>query len=107
MSWAPNNSDFELRLTAVPKPVSEIVSDGCAGSLVLMVTVAVRTPPAVGLNITLTAQFPPTATLVPQVFVCVKSPAFAPAIAIWLTPNGAVPELEGIAAMGVLAVFTI
>ena len=45
-------------------------------------TDAVRVPVAVGLKVTLIVQFAPAATLVPQVFVCEKSPLFVPAIAM-------------------------
>ena len=47
-----------LRLTAcgLPLPLSVIVTD------------ALRVPVAVGVNVTLRVQFPPAATLVPQLF---------------------------------------
>lgn len=47
-----------------------------------MVTLADREPVAVGVNVTLTVQLAPAATLVPQVFVCAKSPGFVPVIEI-------------------------
>lgn len=45
------------------------------------VTLAVRLPAAVGLNVTLAVQFALEATPVPQVFVSEKSPLFAPVTA--------------------------
>jgi hypothetical protein len=44
----------------------------------VIVTAAVRLPPAVGLNVTLIVQLAPPATLPPHVFVSEKSPAFVP-----------------------------
>jgi hypothetical protein len=49
----------------------------------LMDTEAVLVPTAVGVNVTLIVQLPPAATVVPQVFVCAKSPASPP---VMLTP---------------------
>ena len=44
----------------------------------MMVSVAVRDPAAVGVNVTLTAQFTPARNELPQVFVCAKSPELVP-----------------------------
>ena len=38
-----------------------------------------RTPAAVGVKVTVIEQLAPAATLVPQAFVCVKSPLLVPA----------------------------
>lgn len=58
---------------ATPVPVIETV---CGDPLILseIVTVPVRLPVAVGLKVTETVQAAPPAMLVPQVFVCEKSP---------------------------------
>ncbi len=66
------------------------------------VTVPLRVPVAVGLKVTEIVQLAPAATLVPQVFVCAKSP---------LTPmlarlSVAVPVLLSVTVMGALAVLT-
>lgn len=47
-----------------------------------MFNVAEREPVAVGMNVTLIEQFPPALTLDPQVLICWKSPALAPATEI-------------------------
>jgi hypothetical protein len=53
---------------AMPVPV-RLTAVGPLGSLVEMVSVPVRVPDAVGVNVTFTAQLAPAATLVPQVLV--------------------------------------
>ena len=57
-------------------PESEIVV-GLFTALLVIVTEPVRPPAAVGLNVTVTVQLAPTARLVPQLFVCAKSPLAA------------------------------
>ena len=47
-------------------------------ALSVTVNVALRDPVAVGVNVTLIVQFPPAATLDPQVLVCPKSPELVP-----------------------------
>jgi hypothetical protein len=59
--------------TVVPVPVSETVW-GEPGALVDIDSEPLRAPPAVGLNFTVMVQLEPTASDVPQVFVCEKSP---------------------------------
>src|SRR6267378_3719502 len=61
---------------------------GLPAALSVMVTDATRLPAAVGLNVTLIVQLAPPATLAPHVFVCEKSPAFVPAIAMLVIDNG-------------------
>ena len=65
----------------VAVPVTDTVC-GLPPALSAMDTEAVRVPAAVGVNVTLMVQLALIATLVPQVFVWVKSPAFAPVIEI-------------------------
>ena len=64
--------------------------DVCVPALSVTVTVAVRAPVAVGVNVTLIVQLEFAATVVPQLFVCAKSPALAPVIDT-LIPVSAVP----------------
>src|SRR5882724_8499620 len=71
----------------IPDPVSPTVSELLL-ALLVTVSVPVRVPPVVGVNLTDTVQEPPTATLV-QLFVWLKSP-------VTETPEtvaAAVPEL--------------
>src|ERR1700683_356416 len=58
---------------ATPVPLSATVC-GLEGSLSLMVSVPVRVPPVVGVNVTWIVQLEETATLAPQLFVSPKSP---------------------------------
>ena len=46
----------------------------------MTVTVPVRVPVAVGVNVTLMVQLAPAARLAPQLFVCAKSPLLVPVI---------------------------
>ena len=60
----------------------------------MTVSVAVRLPGAVGLNVTEIVQFAPAAKVVPQVVgVCPKSPGLAPVIAMLVIVSVPVPEL--------------
>lgn len=58
---------------ATPVPVRLTVF-GLSVALSEMLRLPLRVPVAVGVKNTLTVQFAPAATLVPQLFVCVKSP---------------------------------
>ena len=70
--------------------------------------VAVRAPPAVGVNVTLTVQLPEPARAVPQVFAeMAKSPAFVPEIAMLLKLTGDVPPLVNVTVCGALVVATV
>ena len=60
----------------------------------VIVTAALRAPVTVGLNVTLIEQLPPAATLVPQVFVCPKSPLLVPVIVMLVRLNLPLPLLE-------------
>jgi hypothetical protein len=76
-----------------PIPLNPTLCADPAIPPVLSVTtkLAVRDPCAVGLNVTVTAQLPPAATLPPQLFVALKSPAFAPPVPIELIVSAALP----------------
>jgi hypothetical protein len=58
-----------------------------------MVNEAVRVPEAVGANVTLNVQVPPGATVLPQVLVAEKSPAFVPVTGLLVMVKGALPVL--------------
>src|ERR1035441_9703894 len=58
-----------------------------------MVTDAPRIPAAVGVNVTEMLQFPPAATLAPQVLVCAKSPGLGPLSAMLVIVRAAEPVL--------------
>jgi hypothetical protein len=66
---------------------------GDPAALSPMVTVALRLPVAVGLNVTEILQCAPAATDVPQVFVWAKSRGSAPPMAMLVIVSGAVPVL--------------
>jgi hypothetical protein len=57
---------------AVPVPLR--ATETAPDTSVLTVSVPVREPAAAGVNVTVTVQDPPAGMLVPQVFVCAKSP---------------------------------
>jgi len=70
-TWLPKLNDWVEKVVAglvVPVPV-KLTLWGLAGSESLMVTFADRVPLAVGVKVTLMAQFAPAAKLVPQVLV--------------------------------------
>jgi len=92
-------------VVAVPVPESATAC-GLPVALSAMLTLAVRAPPAVGLNVTLMMQFASTARLAGQVFVWEKSPAFAP---VKLTPvivSAALPLFVSVTDCGALDVPT-
>ena len=68
-----------LAAAAVPVPVRFTVC-GLPAALSEILTVAVRAPAAVGVNVTLIVQLPLTATELPQVFVSAKSVVLVPAM---------------------------
>jgi hypothetical protein len=74
--------------------------------LSVTVTAALRAPVAVGVKVTLILQLAPAATLVPQVFVWLKSPLFAPVIVMLVMLSAAVPVFESVTAWAVLVVLT-
>ena len=73
-----------------------------AGALSVTVMVPVSGPPAVGVKVTLMAQFAPTATDPPQVLVCAKL-ALAATVVI---ASVAEPLLARVTVWAALAVFT-
>jgi hypothetical protein len=81
----------------VPVPVNETVC-GLVASTSLMVSAAVRTPAAAGLNLTLIEQLRPTPRLPPigQLFVKLKSAGLAPRIVMLLSASGAIPTLDNV-----------
>lgn len=61
----------------MPEPVSVTVW-GLLGALSLIDREALREPVVAGVNVTLIVQLAPTATLLPQVLLCAKSPGSDP-----------------------------
>lgn len=96
----PKSKLVAERLTAplVPKPVNLAVCGLPAASSVI-VNVPVRVPTPVGVNVTLTEQLVPAAT-VPQLLVSAKSPAAT----MLETSSGALPASPSFIACGTLVV---
>lgn len=69
-------------------------------------TIALRAPVAVGPKVTEIVHDFPAATLVPQVFVCVKSVGFVPVMVILVMLSAEVPVLVSVTGFGVLLVPT-
>jgi hypothetical protein len=69
----------------------------------VMVTEAVRVPDAVGVNVTLIAQFVPAARLVPQLFDCEKSPALVPVMPMEAIERVVPPLFVSVTVCGLLA----
>ena len=86
-----NPLDGEVIVTVDPVPLNAADS-GEPGALSVTVTVPVRFPPVVGMNVTEIVQLAPAATLLPQVFVSEK---FAEAV-IEAIESGAAPELVNV-----------
>ncbi len=63
---------------------------------------AARAPVALGVNTAVMVQFEPAATKTPQLFVCEKSPAFAPVIAMLETGKSPLPVLNRVTPPGAL-----
>jgi len=66
---------------------------------------ALRAPAARGENLTEIVQLPPAATLVPHVFVWLKSAAFVPETPMLVMANAALPEFESVSVLAALVVF--
>src|SRR5258708_10052931 len=81
--------------TSVPVPLRETVC-GLPGALSVTDSVPLRFPICVGLKVTLTVQLAPAANELPQVWVCAKSPAAVPVIAIPLIVKVIVPTLVSV-----------
>jgi hypothetical protein len=77
---------------------------GDPAALSVIVSAALRVPAAVGLNVTEMAHFALAAADVPQVFVCAKSLASAPVIAMPVMLNAAVPLFVRVTDWALLAV---
>jgi hypothetical protein len=111
-AWLANVSDVGETLApgvaaVVPVPV-RVTACGLPAALSVMVTAADRAPVAVGLNVTLIVQLPVfAATELPQVFVCAKSPLFAPVTAMPVMPRAALPVLVSVTDCDPLVVFNV
>ena len=81
----------------------------CGLPLALSATVseALREPVAVGVNVMLIAQVAPASTLAPQLFVCAKSPAFAPPSPMLEMLSPALPVFWSVMTWAELAVPTL
>ena len=93
----PNASDVALSVTAgavvlVPEPESGTVC-GDPDALSATLIEAVLVPVAVGVNTTVMVQVAPAATLVPQLFVWLKSPGLPPVSETETPVSAAVPVL--------------
>ena len=97
--WFPNDGTGEgERLgSIVPVPDTPAVW-GLLPAWSVTVNVALRVPAAAGVKVTLIAQFPPAATLEPQVLVCPKSPGLAPVKVMLVMLNAVVVGLERVTA---------
>ena len=65
--------DADVTVKSWPVPLSATAC-GLPGALSEMLMLPLRVPPAVGLKVTLIVQLAPSLTLLPQLFVCEKSP---------------------------------
>lgn len=84
-----------VRLTAAPVPVpARLTICGLPAALSVMVMDALRLPTALGVNVTVTMQFPPAATMFPQVLFCVKSPLLAPVTETLVIDKVTLPVLD-------------
>jgi hypothetical protein len=93
-SWDPKASVAGERVSAGPVPVPvKATLRGVPGALSVIVTAAVRTPAAVGVNVTAMAQDALTARLEPQVVVRAKSALLVPVIVLEVSVSAAVPVL--------------
>jgi hypothetical protein len=103
----PKESEVGEKVTAgaVPVPVRATVC-GLPVALSATESVALRAPAAWGENVTLIVQVVPGARLVPQLFVCKKSPLFIPVTIIDVTVSVVVPMLVRIAVCTALRVPT-
>ena len=97
--WLPKSGTGEgERLGgAVPVPDTPEVW-GLLLALSVTVSVALRDPAAVGVKVTLIVQFPPAATLDPQLLVCPKSPGLVPVKAMLVMLNAVLVGLERVTA---------
>ena len=104
--WLLNVSVLGARLGgAVPVPVRLAVC-GLLVALSVTVNVPLRVPVAVGVKVTLIVQLVPPATLVPQLFVCPKSPLLPPVNVMLVMLSAVLWELVSVTACAALVVFT-
>jgi hypothetical protein len=82
-----------LVATPVPLRLAEFVLPATPPLLSVTVTTAVRVPTPLGVKLTEILQLAPTASVLPQVLVCEKSPALLPPIAIDVIVSAAAPVL--------------
>ena len=94
-----------VTLGAVPVPVRGTVC-GLPAALSVRLRAAVRVPVAVGLNVILNVQLLPTAKLVVQVVVSLKSPLLVPVKDRPLKVSVALPELVSVTFCALLLVPT-
>jgi len=87
----------------VPVPL-KLMEWGLPLALSTMLTAALRDPAAVGVNVTLIAQFAPDATPLAQVFVWAKSPEFVPLRPTLVTLRAASPVFESVTVFAALVV---
>jgi hypothetical protein len=92
--WLPKFRLLAVRLTAGVPPVPvRFTVWGLPARLSAMLTAAVRVPVAVGVNVTLIVQLPPTASEPLHVVVSAKSPTLAPIRLMRVIVKLAVPVL--------------
>jgi hypothetical protein len=93
-AWFAKERLLGEKLTAGAVPVPERLAVwGLPLALSMTVSEAARLPLAEGVKVTLSVQFAPTATELPQVSVCAKSLALAPVIARLEILKAAFPRL--------------
>jgi hypothetical protein len=101
--WFANVTLEVLKLTAdvVAVPVSDAVC-GLPAALSVTERLACRELAAVGLKITLIVQLVASASALPQLFVCEKSPGFDPVMAMLVIVKVALPVLLSVTFLGAL-----
>src|SRR5262249_37781620 len=101
--WLPNAIAFGVRTAtgAIPVPPRLIVGTG-GMELLWMARAPERPNLAVGVNVTLTEQFAPAASVVPQLLVWLKSPV----VAMAPMARAIFPELISITVCAALEVWT-
>jgi hypothetical protein len=108
-AWLPKARVVGERLATgfVLAPVPERVAVwGLPVALSVRVTEAAKDPLAAGMNVTLTVQLAPAATLAPQLLLCAKSPGFAPVSVMLLMLKAALPVLLSVKVWAELVVPT-
>lgn len=86
---------------ATPLPFKLMIW-GDANALSVITIDAIRFPRTLGVNVMLNVQLPPAAMLAPQVFVCEKSPAWAPVKLMLAILKAAAPPLVNVTVRAVL-----